>query len=179
MDKKADNHTANVKTILSRDYIFKTCKSDGTIEMLPIVVVMATICVLGTIFISPSSGAFERYAILLLWLIGIITVVIQFVRIMNKQQAIKEALPLGYFKIYLARSKRRRYYSCHFEIEGKDRKVAYSTLGQMRLLGEEDVYILMINDKITALYPAKKFALDEDLFGKMTVVHPLQEERHL
>ncbi len=165
------DNSVNGKTILSREHILRTCKSEVKIAMLPIVIVMMSICVLSTIFIEPKSGIIEKYAILVLWIIGIITVVIQFFIMLKTQQTIKEALPSGNFRIYLARSQRRRRYSCYFEIDGKDRKVPSGALGQVRLLGEEDVYILMINDKITALYPITKFALDADLSGKMYTAH--------
>ena len=165
------DNTVNGKTILSREHILRTCKSEVRIAMLPIVIVMLFICVLSTIFIAPTSGIIEKYAILLLWLIGIITVAIQLSIMLKTQQTIKEALPSGNFRIYLARSQRRRRYSCYFEIDGKDRKVPSGALGQVRLLGEEDVYILMINGKITALYPVAKFALDADLSGKMYTAH--------
>ena len=166
--------TVNGKTILSREHILRTCKSEVKIAMLPIVIVMLFVCVLSTIFIGPTSGIIEKYATLLLWLIGIITVAIQLSIMLKTQQAIREALPVGHFIIYFAHSQRRRRYNCYFEIDGKDRKVPSGALGQVRLLGEEDVYILMINDKIKALYPVAQFALDADLSGKMRVVHTLQ-----
>lgn len=168
------DNTANGKTILSREYILKTCKSEGKLAMLPIVIVMLVLCVLSPIFIAPASGTFERCAILLIWILGIMTVAIQFSISRKIQRSVREALPLGNFTIYLTRSQRRRRYSCYVEIDGKDWKVPIGAFGQMRMLGEEDVYILMINNKIAALYPAKQFALDADLFQKMSVVHPRQ-----
>ena len=169
-----NDNIVNGKTILSREHILRTCKREVKIAMLPIVLVMLAICVLSTFFIKPTSGILEQYAILLLWLIGIITVAIQYSIMMKTQRDIIAALPVGDFKIYLSRSRRRRRYSCYLEIDGKYRKVPSGALGQVRLLGEEDVYILMINDKIKALYPVAQFALDADLSGKMRVVHTLQ-----
>jgi hypothetical protein len=168
------DNTADGKTILSREYILRTCESEGKLAMLPIVIVMLVLCVLSPIFITPASGTFERCAILLIWILGITIVVIQFSKTRKLQKSIREALPLGNFTICLTRTQRRRRYSCYVEIDGKDRKVPVGAFGQMRMLGEEDVYILMINNKIVALYPAKQFALDADLFRKMSVAHPLQ-----
>lgn len=168
------DNTANRKTILSREYILSTCKRERKLAMLPIVIVMLALCVLSPIFIAPASGTFERCAILLIWILGIMTVVIQLSITRKLLRSIREALPVGNFTIYLTRSQRRRRYSCYVEIDGKDWKVPSGAFGQVRLLGEEDVYILMINNKIVALYPAKQFALDEDLFNKVSVVHPLQ-----
>ena len=93
------DNTVNGKTILSREHILRTCKSEVRIAMLPIVIVMLFICVLSTIFIAPTSGIIEKYVILLLWLIGIITVAIQLSIMLMTQQAIREALPLGNFRI--------------------------------------------------------------------------------
>ena len=168
------DNTADGKAILSREHILKTCKNEGKLAMLPIVIVMLVLCVLSPIFITPASGTFERCAILLIWILGIMIVVIQFSITRKIQRSIREALPLGNFTIYLTRTQRRRRYSCYVEIDGKDRKVPGGAFGQMRLIGEEDVYILMINNKIVALYPSKQFTLDADLFWKMSVVHPLQ-----
>ena len=168
------DNTADGKTILSREYILRTSKSEGKLVMLPIVIVMLVVCVLSPIFITPASGTFEGYAILMIWILGIMTVAIQFSITRKIQSSIREALPLGNFTIFLARSQRRRRYSCYVEIDGQDRKVPSGAFGQIRLLGEEDVYILMINNKIAALYPTNQFTLDADLIQKMSVVHPLQ-----
>lgn len=167
------DNTANGKTMLSREHILRTCRIEGRAAMLPIVIVMLAICVLSPIFIAPTPGTFGGYAILLLWLIGIITVTIQLSAVRKNQQAIREALPSGNFMIYPARTWRGRRYSCRVRIDGKVRRAPSSAIGQLRLLGEEDVYILMINDKIAALYPTKQFTLDADLLGKMSVMHPL------
>ena len=159
------DNIADGKTILSREYILRSCKSEGKLAMLPIVIVMLVLCVLSPFFIAPASGTVERCAILLIWILGITTVAIQFSKTRKIQKSIKEALPAGNFTIYLTRTQRRRRYSCYVEIDGKDRKVPIGAFGQMRLLGEEDVYILMIKNKIVALFPVKEFALDEDLSG--------------
>ncbi len=164
------NNKDNGKTILSRKHILNTCKREVKLAMLPVFLVMLTICVSGTFIIVPTSDTIGIYALLLLWIIGIITITIQFLIMKKSQKAIGEAHPMGSSTIYLARSRRMRRYACHFKINGKDRKVPSGALGQIRLFGEEDVYILMINDKITAVYPEAKYSLDTDLLGKMSVV---------
>ncbi len=43
-----NDNIVNGKTILSREHILRTCKSEVKIAMLPIVLVMLAICVLST-----------------------------------------------------------------------------------------------------------------------------------